>query len=137
MTYGDTYTNIDLTQFIDAHRRGKQSVTIVTAPIKSPFGLVEMDETGSVTYFKEKPVLNYYIGYAIINRAVLDSIPSDLLRMPDGEGLVGFYKMLITMSKLGAYNHTGLQITFNTPGELKYAEEALFQFYTNSEMNNE
>jgi len=137
MTYGDTYTNIDLTQFIDAHRRGLQSVTIVTAPIKSPFGLVEMDQTGSVTYFKEKPVLNYYIGYAIINRAVLDSIPSDLLRMPDGEGLVGFYKMLITMSKLGAYNHTGLQITFNTPDELKFAEEALFQFYTNSEMNNE
>jgi hypothetical protein len=59
------------------------------------------------------------------------------LRMPDGAGLVGFYETLTSMKKLGAYNHTGLQITFNTPGELKYAEEALFKFYTNTEMNHE
>jgi NDP-sugar pyrophosphorylase family protein len=137
MTYGDTFSNIDLSQLIEAHHRGRQAVTIVTAPIKSPFGLVEMDETGSVTYFREKPVLNYYIGYAVINRPALESVPSDIVQMPDGEGLVAFYKMLMATGKLGAYNHTGLQITFNTPGELKFAEEALLQFYTNSEINNE
>lgn len=137
MTYGDTYTNIDLSQFIEAHRRGRQGVTIVTAPIRSPFGLVEMDEAGSVTYFKEKPVLNYYIGYAIVSRAALELVPPDMVQMPDGEGLVAFYKMLAASNSLGAYNHTGLQITFNTPGELKFAEEALLQFYTNLEINNE
>ena len=137
MTYGDTYTNIDLSRFIAAHHHGTQSVTIVTAPIKSPFGLVEMDDGGCVTYFREKPVLNYYIGYAIINKDALNSVPENILHMPDGDGLVGFYKMLMSANKLGAYNHTGLQITFNTPDELKSAEKALFQFYTNTEMNDE
>jgi NDP-sugar pyrophosphorylase family protein len=137
MTYGDTFTNIDLTKLIEVHCRNDQIATIVTAPIKSPFGLVEVDEDGFVTYFKEKPVLNYYIGYAIIDREALDIVPQDVLRMPDGAGLVSFYETLTSMKKLGAYNHTGLQITFNTPGELKYAEEALFKFYTNTEMNHE
>lgn len=137
MTYGDTYTNIDLSQFIAAHASGCRSATIVTAPIKSPFGLVETNEDGIATFFKEKPVLNYYIGYAIINREALDSTPQDVVHLPDGEGLVSFYKMLINMKKLSVYDHTGLQITFNTPGELKFAEEALLQFYTNMEINNE
>lgn len=137
MTYGDTYTNIDLARFIAAHESGGRSATIVTAPIRSPFGLVETDENGMASYFKEKPVLNYYIGYAIIDREALDAIPHDILHMPDGDGLVHFYKTLIAMKKLGVYDHTGLQITFNTPGELKFAEEALLQFYTNTEMNNE
>lgn len=137
MTYGDTYTNIDLASFVSAHLSSSHSVTIVTAPIKSPFGLVEMDEDGSVTYFREKPVLNYYIGYAIINKEALNHIPENILHLPDGDGLVGFYKMLMSEKKLGAYNHTGLQITFNTPDELKTAEKALFQFYTNMEMNDE
>lgn len=137
MTYGDTYTNIDLSKFINTHRAGSRSATIVTAPIRSPFGLVETNTSDLVTYFVEKPILNYYIGYAIIEKAAFDLVPDGILQMPDGEGLVNFYKMLLTMNKLGAYNHTGLQITFNTPGELKYAEEALYQFYTNSETNNE
>jgi NDP-sugar pyrophosphorylase family protein len=137
MTYGDTYTNINLAKFIEIHRGGHYDATIVTAPIKSPFGLVEVNSSGLITSFIEKPVLNYYIGYAIVNKAVLDAVPDKILQMPDGEGLVSFYKMLIATNKLGAYDHTGLQITFNTPGELKFAEEALYQFYTNSETNNE
>lgn len=137
MTYGDTYTNIDLSRFIAAHEGGQRSATIVTAPIRSPFGLVEANDAGLATFFKEKPILNYYIGYAIVERAALDAVPPEVLRMPDGEGLVHFYRTLIAEKRLGVYDHAGLQITFNTPGELKFAEEALLQFYTNSEMNNE
>jgi NDP-sugar pyrophosphorylase family protein len=137
MTYGDTYTNIDLSRFIASHASGRQSVTIVTAPIRSPFGLVETDEDGVATFFKEKPILNYYIGYAIFNREALEAVPHDILHLPDGEGLVCFYKTLIAMKMLGVYDYTGLQITFNTPGELEFAKETLLQFYTNTEINNE
>jgi NDP-sugar pyrophosphorylase family protein len=137
MTYGDTFTNLDLSSLVDAHDRGGQKVTIVTAQIKSPFGLVEMDGSGQVTYFMEKPVLKYYIGYAVIDKTALNLVPDEVLQMHDGEGLVNFYKILIAMNRLGAYDHAGLQITFNTPGELKFAEEALYRFYTNSEINNE
>lgn len=137
MTYGDTFTNLELEQLIKCHRESAHYATIVTAPIKSPFGLVEVDENASVTYFREKPILNYYIGYAVVRKDALDSLPPDIVAMHDGEGLVSFYQLLMTSKRLGAFNHSGLQITFNTPSELKTAEEALYHFYTNAEMNYE
>ena len=56
-----------------------------------------------------------------------------IIDLPDGEGLVIFYKILMAMQKLGVFNHTGLQVTFNTQEELKSAEKELIQFYTTPE----
>ena len=77
--------------------------------------------------------MNYYIGYAIINKSAFDLIPPKIFAMTDGEGLVMFYKILMAMEKLGVDYHAGLQITFNTPEELKSAEKQLVRFYTASE----
>jgi len=133
MTYGDTFTDLDLSHFIVKHQSSGNEATIVVAPIQNPFGLVEFDQNDKVTYFKEKPILNYYIGYAIINKSAFDLIPPKIFTMPDGEGLIMFYKILMAMEKLGVDYHSGLQITFNTPEELKSAEEQLVRFYTTSE----
>ena len=78
--------------------------------------------------------MNYYIGYAIINKSAFDLIPPKIISMPDGEGLITFYKILMALRKLGVYNHSGLQITFNTKEELKEAEEKLIRFYTTLEV---
>jgi len=137
MTYGDTFTDIDLHLLIEEHEKNDNEVTIVVTPIQNPFGLVEFDRNNKVTYFKEKPTLNYYIGYAIINKSAFDLIPSKIISLPDGEGLVTFYKILMGMDKLGVYYHSGLQITFNTQEELKLAEEQLVRFYTAKENTNE
>ena len=130
MTYGDTFTNLNLDELIAEHENSSNEATIVVAPIQNPFGLVEFDRNNQVTYFKEKPVLNYYIGYAIINRSAFELIPPKIISLPDGEGLVTFYKILMGMDKLGVFHHSGLQVTFNTQAELKVAEEKLLQFYT-------
>jgi NDP-sugar pyrophosphorylase family protein len=133
MSYGDTFTDLNLDKLIESHQNSDNEVTIVTAPIQNPFGLVEYDSGDKVTFLSEKPILNYYIGYAIINKTALDLVPPKVIKMPDGEGLVIFFKILIAMRKLGVYNHSGLQITFNTKEELKDAEEKLVRFYTNLE----
>lgn len=130
LTYGDTYTDINLLQLSETHIRSDNEATIVIAPIQNPFGLVEFDKNSKVTYFKEKPILNYYIGYAIINKSALELIPQKVINMPDGEGLVMFYKILMAMEKLGAFYHSGLQITFNTEDELKIMQEKFIDFYT-------
>lgn len=129
MTYGDTFTDLNFVDLLQAHQGSRAEATIVTASIQNPFGLVDMEE-GLVTYFKEKPLLNYYIGYAAINRSALDLAPPAVVELPDGEGLVTFYKILIALGKLGAYRHQGRQITFNTRDELREAEENLGSFYT-------
>ncbi len=133
ITYGDTYTDLNLLDLLETHDKNDDKVTIVAAPIHSPFGLVEFDERGKAIYFKEKPVLNYYIGYAVFNRSALDIVPKKMVELPDGEGLIAFYKMLIGDKKLGVFYHKGLQITFNTEDELKLAQEKMLSFYTTKE----
>ena len=132
ITYGDTYSNIDLSDLAAAHCKNNNEATIVVAPIKSPFGLVEYDNNNQVTYFKEKPVLNYYIGYAAINKNALEKTPNKIINKPDGEGLIEFYNMIMLAKKLGVYYHDGLQVTFNTEDELTLAKERIINFYTSS-----
>lgn len=135
LTYGDTYTDINLSQLVKTHSESDNEATIVVAPIRNPFGLVEFDEKKKVTSFKEKPVLNYYIGYAVINKSALKLIPKKIIDMPDGEGLITFYRILMAMGKLGVFYHRGLQITFNTENELQIAHEKIYSFYTAREEN--
>ena len=130
LTYGDTYTDMDLNALLSTHEKSDNEATVVVAPIRNPFGLVEYDAGDRVTSFREKPVLNYYIGYAVINRSALELIPRKVIDMPDGEGLVTFYRILTAMGKLGAFHHSGLQITFNTQDELKIAQQRMVYYTT-------
>ena len=132
ITYGDTYSNIDLSDLAASHCKNNNEATIVVAPIKTPFGLVEYDNNYRVTYFKEKPVLNYYIGYAAINKNALEATPNKIINKPDGEGIIEFYNMIMLAKKLGVYYHDGLQVTFNTEDELTLAKERIINFYTSS-----
>jgi len=133
MTYGDTFADLDLDQFIYTHRSSDNEATIVVAPIENPFGLIEFDKGNKVTSFHEKPVFNYYIGYAIINKSAFNIIPEAVIKMPNGQGLVIFYKILAAMNKLGVYYTSGLQVTFNTPEELYKAKDTIIRFYSNRE----
>jgi NDP-sugar pyrophosphorylase family protein len=130
LTYGDTYTDMDLNALCSAHIKNDNEATVVVAPIRNPFGLVEYDASDKVTSFKEKPVMNYYIGYAVINRTALEFVQRGVIDMPDGEGLVAFYRILMAKGRLGAFHHSGLQITFNTENELKIARQKMVYYTT-------
>ena len=41
-SYGDTFTNIDIDKLLDAHNNSDNLATIVTAPFKNPFGLIDL-----------------------------------------------------------------------------------------------
>ena len=130
MTYGDTFTDLQLNDLYATHQKSCNEATIVVGPIRNPFGLVEFNDENKITYFKEKPILNYYIGYAIINKSALDLVPQKVIDMPDGKGLVTFFTILMGMELLGGYFHSGLQITFNTKDELMKAKHKMIRFYT-------
>lgn len=130
LTYGDTLADININDLQEKHQESDNEATLVLTPIENPFGLVDFTRSGKITSFREKPFLNYYIGYGVLNKSALHFIPPKILEMPDGSGLVTFFKILIALEKLGAYLHKGLQITFNTQEEMRLAEETLIQFYT-------
>lgn len=133
ITYGDTFININPAVVLDKHDKNNADLTITIADIRSPFGLVKINESDQVIAFDEKPVFSYYIGYMIMERTLLDNINMDLLFLPDGEGLVGLFQELIKAKKINAYKHTGLQITFNTFYERQKAEEEFIRFFTQEE----
>ena len=78
MTYGDTYSDINLYNLLQSHKNSNHDVTIVVASFTSPFGLIEFGAGSTVTYFEEKPNLKYYIGYAAIKKSVLEEIPEEI-----------------------------------------------------------
>jgi len=74
---GDELTNLDLKKFAEFHMRHKPVATIAVAPMKSPFGILEIDGD-DIVKFREKPILEdklVSIGVYIFSRAILDYLP--------------------------------------------------------------
>ena len=87
ISYGDTYAQINFSELIHSHRNSKFILTLVVAPMVNPFGIVEWNLDNCVTNFIEKPILNHYIGYMIINKRIFDYINEDIINLPDGQGI--------------------------------------------------
>lgn len=130
VTYGDTLTNIDISDFLRFHKEKKGAISIVVASIQNPFGLVDFDDCGTASTFNEKPFFTYYVGLFILEKKAFHYITDEMLAKPDGEGLVLFFKKLIEEKELYAYQYKGKQITFNTHSEKEIAEEMIKSFYT-------
>jgi NDP-sugar pyrophosphorylase family protein len=130
VTYGDTFMDLDVDQFSSVHCASGAMATIVTAPIRNPFGIVEIDADSRVTKFVEKPVFDHYIGAFMFETAALDLISHDLLALPDGDGLVELFNHLANEGLLRAFRHDGLKITFNTETEHQSAEDFLGRYFT-------
>lgn len=130
VTYGDSISNLKWARLIDFHREKNSLLTIIVAPIQSPFGLVTSNQDNRVLTLKEKPILNYYIGSFVMEKKAMEFIPEQILNWPDGSGLIAFFKILIAINKLFAFVHEGNDITFNTIEELNAAKKDFLKFYT-------
>ena len=73
---------------IKKHIKSKCLLTIVVAPIQNPFGLVNWNKKGRATNFIEKPILNHFIGYAVLNPNFFDSLSKKIINLSDGKGIV-------------------------------------------------
>lgn len=130
VSYGDSLDDLDYNDLLTAHREHNSLLTLVTAPIQSPFGLVSSNEKGQVTGLEEKPVLQYYIGTFVLERQAFDYLPQDLINWEDGNGLISFFKILMALGRLYNYGHNGMDITFNTVEELDAANDGFLKFHT-------
>jgi len=130
IAYGDTLIDVNLGKMLSEHLASRTSVTLTTAAVKSPFGLVTVDEDKWILSFEEKPIQPCYVGHMLMERDVLDEVEPDLLRRPDGDGLVLLFQRLASQKRIKVYPYVGPQITFNTQQELDHAERDLVTFFT-------
>ncbi len=78
VTYGDGVGDIDLDALLAFHRGHGRLATVTGVHPTSQYGILEVDETGQVTRFGEKPELAYWInaGFLVFERDVLDYLGS-------------------------------------------------------------
>lgn len=77
---GDIVTNLnplDLVEMLEKKPRAVASIAVV--PLRSPFGVVKVDESGAITSFVEKPVIPDYM----INAGVYAIRPEIFSYLPD------------------------------------------------------
>lgn len=75
---GDELTDISLKNLYRFHVEHLPVATIVTAPLRSPFGIVESDDNHTITNFKEKPILSdkfVNAGIYIFNKKIKEYLP--------------------------------------------------------------
>tara|TARA_B100000959_G_scaffold287336_1_gene371218 strand:- start:3294 stop:3980 length:687 start_codon:yes stop_codon:yes gene_type:complete len=116
--YGDTISNVDIKKLIKFHKKDIKKVTITSYPISIPFGLLEVNKTGKVKSFREKPILNEFIniGYFYFTYKYHHIIMKK-------RKLIHMLYDFINKGKLKSYKHKGIHITINTLAELDYAKK--------------
>jgi NDP-sugar pyrophosphorylase family protein len=119
---GDELVDFDLRELLDVHRGLRLAATITVVPLRSPFGIVELDD-GRVTGFREAPRLEHWVScgvYALGEEA--------LARFPErGDHETTTFPALAAEGRLGAHRHEGVWLTVNTPKDLRVADEYLLE----------
>ena len=102
-TYGDGLADIDLNALLAFHKSHGKTASMTTTQASSRFGVVDMDSTGSVLKFREKPKVNDWIniGYFIFQPEIFNYIDHDSVL--EEEPL----RALAGENQIGAYQHTG------------------------------
>lgn len=118
---GDELLDTDLRALLDQHRRRRPAATITLFPLRSPFGIVELDASDVVQGFQEAPRLPHWVNVGLY---VLDE--EALARLPEvGDHETSTFPELAAEGKLHGFRHEGQWLTVNTPKELRVAEEYL------------
>ena len=115
---GDELHDVDLRAFLEAHEDNGGAATIVVAPLRSQFGVVELEDGDRISGFREAPRLDHWVNAGVY---VLDE--EALARLPKrGDHELSTFPELAQEGKLFGFRHEGLWITVNTPKDLERAE---------------
>jgi NDP-sugar pyrophosphorylase family protein len=117
---GDELVDVDLRQLLAQHRERGPAATITVVPLRSPFGVVELD-ADLVTGFTEAPRLDRWVSCGVY---VLDE--EALAQLPErGDHETTTFPQLAAAGRLRALRHDGVWLTVNTPKDLRVANEYL------------
>jgi NDP-sugar pyrophosphorylase family protein len=116
---GDELLDVDFRGLLAENERSGAAATIVVAQVRSPFGVVELDEDGTVTGFREAPVLEHWVnsGVYVLGEDVLELLPEK------GDHEQSTFPQLAEERRLHAHRHDGVWLTVNTPKDLRRATE--------------
>jgi NDP-sugar pyrophosphorylase family protein len=117
---GDELVDVDLSELLALHRERGAAATITVVPLRSPFGVVDLDDD-LVTGFREAPRLDQWVSCGVY------ALGEDALaRLPErGDHEATTFPELAAEGLLRALRHEGVWLTVNTPKDLRVANEHL------------
>jgi NDP-sugar pyrophosphorylase family protein len=115
---GDELVDVDLRQLLARHRERDCAATITVVPLRSPFGVVEL-EGDLVTGFREAPRLDRWVscGVYVLGEEAIERLPER------GDHETTTFPQLAAEGRLHALRHEGIWLTVNTPKDLRVAND--------------
>jgi glucose-1-phosphate cytidylyltransferase len=112
VTYGDGLADVDICKLLEFHRAHGKLATVTTTRPVSRFGMMEVDSSGLVNRFAEKPVVDGWanVGYFIFNRKVFDYFGGGDSCVMEREPM----ERLVADGQLMAYRHNGFFFAMDT-----------------------
>jgi len=122
--YGDTISDVDINSLIKYHKSQKNEGTMTLWPLKTNFGIVDIDDKNNITDFIEKPTLDKWIniGYFCIK----PSLYNELFKF---SSFAKFLSFCGNNKKLSAFKHLNNHYTINNLIELEIAENNIDKIY--------
>ena len=118
---GDELVDVDLSALLAHHRGSGAAATITVVPLRSPFGIVDLEDGDVVRGFQEAPQLPHWVscGVYVLGEEAIERLP------PRGDHETSTFPELVERGRLCAFRHEGVWLTVNTPKDLRQAEEYL------------
>ncbi|MEM0134548.1 MAG: glucose-1-phosphate cytidylyltransferase [Thermoplasmatales archaeon] len=121
LTYGDGLANIDLKALLEAHTSSKSFVTVTAVQPKGRFGSLEINGSGQVVKFQEKPPGDgFWVngGYYVMEPEIFNFIEDDQTVWEDKP-----MSQLAAQGKLNSYKHHGFWRPMDTMTDKRNLEE--------------
>jgi NDP-sugar pyrophosphorylase family protein len=117
---GDELVDVDLQELLALHRRHGAAATITVVPLRSPFGVVDLD-ADLVTGFREAPRLEHWVscGVYLLGEEAIERLPER------GDHETTTFPELAAEGRLRGLRHEGIWLTVNTPKDLRVADDYL------------
>ncbi|MEQ1885366.1 MAG: glucose-1-phosphate cytidylyltransferase [Bryobacteraceae bacterium] len=120
VTYGDGVSNVDINKLLAFHRSHGKLATVTTFRPVSRFGILDIDSTGQVMNFIEKPRSDAWAsaGYFVFEPEVFEYLDGDQCVL-EKEPL----ERLAAERQLVAYNHDGFFYAMDTFREYQHLND--------------
>ncbi len=119
---GDELTDLSIRNFLTFHNEHMPVATIMAYPLRSPYGILDIDHEFNVTAFREKPIIDRYFinsGIYIFDAQIRNYLPES------GAIEETTFVKLAEIKKIKAFKYFGFWRTIDTIKDLASVEEKI------------
>ncbi len=124
----DAITNLNLREFIEFHKHNNGIASLVSVPLVSSYGIVDISHDNNVITFREKPELPFWInaGIYIFERRIFDMLPDK------GDHETTTFPELARLKQLKAYKTKSFWRSIDTVKDLEEVRKELESLFFGS-----